>query len=383
MERELTLGIKSANLSIYSTLARVPEIQLLFIGPLACTRHGILEAVLNLQERMSFLCVNATDVIIGSYLNKITEAAEQIHAETSAKGLILITCCQNSLLGTDFDGITHDLSQKLQIPVRHLEINRLYLYAKRPKPAMRIPQTEFIYEFLLPMPRAAEPTVTLIGNPVGIDKKSELFDFLHAAGIRKIFHIADCQTFQEYMAMAQSHLNIALNEESIRIATALEQRLEIPFLALDAVYSPDELNKQYLAIGDFFNTKFDISQDIELLKNRANDISQKLSGTSIVIDGSITEHPLALAKWLLEMGFHVKAINLTDFSTKEPTIASWFAQHHPQTEIRHNRYRPSPTLLSSEQLRSRQTNPLPTVGLHTCHRALDKIEQILSKEEHA
>lgn len=240
-----------AQAGIYPTLARVPGAQLLFVGPLACTRHGLISTLQQLHGRIAFLCLTDTEVATGRYLDKTVRAAQEVARRRQAGCLILITCCQNALLGTDYEQLTARIREETGLSAGYLEVNRLALYAKGKLPLMSRPAGQLIYEFLAPREKSPRPWVNLIA-PEGVRPDSEVDAFLRAAGVERVCTPERCADFAAYQEMAAAHLNVALTPDAEETARELEGRLGIPWLPLNAEYDEGLLERQYTRLGEFF-----------------------------------------------------------------------------------------------------------------------------------
>lgn len=102
----------------YRVLVQEPGSHLLFIGSYACTRHkGAERLELQREGKLSFLCLQEIDWIVGDYLSQIEEAAEEVASLYPIRKLILFGGCQLELLNVDFGTITSELTERLGIPV--------------------------------------------------------------------------------------------------------------------------------------------------------------------------------------------------------------------------------------------------------------------------
>jgi nitrogenase molybdenum-cofactor synthesis protein NifE len=375
MDLAYIVTLPGAPPAIFPPLAGVPGIQLLFVGPLACTRHGIYTSMLELREQLSFLCVSEADVVTGAYLDKAVQAAQEIARERAASCMILITCCQNALIGTDYSNLCARMTAAAGIPVRYLEVNRLQLYARRKGDAMSTPARELIYDFLDPAPRSPTPSVNVIGSPYGVDPACELFPLLHRAGIREVRELSACASFAEYRRMAGAHLNIVLQPDSASVGERLQERLGIPWLPLCSDGGPARLAAQYAMLGQTLGVSLNTVEQQLLLSRRATEMAARLSGAQLFLEGSASDAPLALARWLLGCGFHLTGIHLTNFSVQEPEVERDLRLRWPGFEIRRDTFHVSAPLDVPRILRGQRRPGRQSAGFLAFHRVLDLIER--------
>jgi len=95
-----------------------PDAHVLYVGALNCARHHFGElAGLQREGRLSFLLFDEIDYVLGTYLDKIEQAAEEIAHRKNPKSITIHSCCQCYVLGTDFESIRQSLEAKLGIGI--------------------------------------------------------------------------------------------------------------------------------------------------------------------------------------------------------------------------------------------------------------------------
>ena len=358
---------------IYPMLARIPGVQLLFLGPQACTRHGLISTLQELHRKMAFLCLTETEVVTGRYLDKTAEAAGELVRRRKASSLLLITCCQNALVGTDYDRLITRIQGELGLPVKYLEVNRLQMYARRKGALMSRPTEQLIYDFLLPREKSARPWVNLIGPP-GVRGDGETAAFLQMAGAERVYTIDRCGDFAGYQDMAGAHLNVALTRSGEETARYLEEKLGIPWLPLNAGYDEELLARQYMDLGAFLGCDAGgwLRRARERLEKRLEGLERTLP--ELEVDGRGAADGIALANWLWRRGFAVKTVWLDSWSGREEKAEEWLTAHHPETALCRQPYRPALNPTPPNQLRRAVQRPIFPTGYEVLHQAVEQLE---------
>ena len=319
--------------NIYNATMALPESQLLFVGPLACARHGMMTSLFWQQRgRISFLCPDHNSIATGYYLQDIKLAASKIVEQRHPRCLVLLTCCQNAIIGTDFRGLILSMEKTLGIPCRSLEVNRLNMHGKRNAPLLSVKYDQLIYDFLQRREPDHEPSVNIIGTICQVSAEGELLKLLQRAGI-KVRCIAECESYDMFLEMASSSLTIVLRQDSQDAAEDMKKKLGIPWLPLYKSYSVGGLKSQYDAIASFFNIEFDIKYLEEKLLKQLAEIKCLLNRCRVGIDGSRMRCPMALARMLVENNINIDYVIKTRFTGIETEQESWLLEHVPGIRI--------------------------------------------------
>lgn len=311
---------------VFSKLMRIPGVQLIYVSALACTRHRSIDFVqMQRQGRLSFLMFNEVDMITGDYITKTKEAAAEITAERSPSGIILLTGCQSALLSTDYKLLTEEMEQEIGVPVRVHDGCRLCGFDEEKGGSSAI--DKMLYAFLRPSAKSEEISVNILGS-AELDEHSELFAILNAAGVKKINHLPECKTFEEYQEMSRAHVNIITSAQDMEIGSYLEEALNIPWVCLGGIYNSDELAASYKKLGEILGTEIDVSLYQNQLTEALAAAKERVGSHSIAVEGDVE-----LAKWLLTEGFCVESFQMGHHQGLSPEQRGWFEEHAPSLRL--------------------------------------------------
>ncbi len=311
---------------VFTKLLRIPNVQMIYVSALACTRHRSIDFVqMQRKGRLSFLLFNEVDMITGDYIDKTKQAAAEIAAERNPSGIILLTGCQSALLSTDYKLLTEEIEQEIGCPIRVHDGCRLCGFDEEAGGSSSIDQ--MLYAFLSPSEKSEEISVNILGS-AELDEHSELFSILTDAGVKKINRLPACKTFAEYQEMSKAHVNIITSAQDLDIGPHLEEKLGIPWVCLGGIYSGEELADSYKKLGQI------LGADINTATHQA-----KLAETLAAAKKMVGDHPISvqgeveLAKWLLTEGFAVKALQMNPHQGLSREQRAWFEENAAEVRI--------------------------------------------------
>lgn len=328
MAKEISLSVQKPRGGVFTPLGLVPDIQIIFVGAAACTRHRANEMGQMMKSgRMSVMCLDEVDFITGGYIDKMKDAVRGLYKERNAKGFIILPNCQSALLSTDYGIITKELSEELGVPVKVREGCHICGFEAESESDDSGNTEQLIYGFLSPRERDEEKSANIISvNP--LSENSEIYEVLRKAGVTKINELKNIKTFDEYQAMAGAHLNIMFNDNGDNLGKSLEAQLGIPYVTISGVYDPVELGRRYAEIGKVFGTEIDMSQEAQRLDRRFKELLPKLSDVSVTVSGVYD-----VCKWLIESGINVGSVATNPHVPMNEELEAWIKEHSPNTVI--------------------------------------------------
>ena len=294
--------------NIVHTGMLMPESHQVFACAQGCLRGVILTAAeMVAMDRMSWISVDRNDLFDGSLERNIVEGTADILRKLPRKprAVLLFLSCVHLFAGCDFEAIIAELRAMFPDVV----FVDCYMNPTMRKSGLTPDQLmrRQLYAPLAPCP--SEPkTANLIGNDRPTDDTSELARLVRDAGW-KLRDITACGTFDEYLAMAKSTLEITYLPTAAAAGEALERRLGRKHLYLPLSYDFDEitrnLSKLAAALGidapDWTDAKQNALRALEHTREAAGDFE-------VEIDYTATPRPIGLALLLTEHGFRVTRV---------------------------------------------------------------------------
>lgn len=312
--------------------ALIPESYQLFIAPFACGRHGALGGAVNgIKDRISYLYIDESDIVSGNYEELIPEAVEELleFLEKKPKVLLLFVSCLDDLLGTDHEALNRRLSQKYpDIKFRSCHMNPFKKDTKFPPP---VTLQNNIYSLLEPVLNKVR-AINLIGNNVPLDQECELFELLDKHGY-EVKHMTDFKTFDGFLTMGASCLNLVLAPAAGYACRQMEERLGIVPFHFYQSYDLTEVEAFYRELEGKLKIDIDFSVYKEKAKKAIQHARDTIGDYPISLDYQAVIKPLTLAKALLTYGFRVQMVMLDEVKTFEEAAYRFIKEKYPDVEI--------------------------------------------------
>jgi hypothetical protein len=322
--------------------ALLPESHTLFFCPSACGRHGALGAIdQGYKHRVSYCYLSQSDITHGCDEAIRIGVRELIsRLPEPPRVLLLYVSCLDDLIGTDLDALRREFETEYpDIRFRVGHMNPISLEGNEPPPVT----TQNLMYDLLDTPKQRDKGLSFMGNFVPVAPESELFTFLHGAGVAPTRHISDYRSFSAYQEMAHSAYNLVLMPGAKIAAEHLEKRLGTPWLFLPVTYDLDEIPAQYKKLADFIRgveradaagavgtadqagtasatdvgeitgsadamEYFDFAPSIRSAEEKIAAARDALAGRPVSIAGGAVLRPFSLAKAMIHYGFNVESV---------------------------------------------------------------------------
>ena len=294
--------------NIVHTGMLMPESHQVFACAQGCLRGVILTAAeMEAMDRMSWISVDRNDLFDGSLERNIVDGTADILRKLPRKprAVLLFLSCVHLFAGCDFEAILAELRAMFPDVV----FVDCYMNPTMRKSGLTPDQLmrRQLYAPLMPCP--SEPkTANLIGNDRPTDESSELALLVREAGWQ-LRDVTDCKTFDEYLAMAKSALEITYLPTAAAAGDALERRLGRKHLYLPLSYDFDEIERNLAKLADALGIDAPDWTGAKRNALRALEHAREIAGDfSVEIDYTATPRPVGLALLLAEHGFRVTRV---------------------------------------------------------------------------
>lgn len=314
-----------------------PESVSLHVAPSACMRRMAIQAYKDRVEDQFFsLIIGEDDVVSGAYEDIIPDAVEELLERVDKRPRVIKICvnCIDDLLGTDHEALTMLLEQRfpgIKFMTVHIDPIRM---STGVMPGMRIQQAYF--DLLDPCDERVN-AVNIVGSTDGFLNNSEFFPILSGMGY-EVRTLGACKDFDEYLAMAQSKLNVVVSQMAMRAAESMEKRLGIPYLFAPRTYLFDEIDDAYFRIADALGAERpDLAPYRERTQAFVDQARDALNGMPIIVDNSGDPRPLNLGRALVEWGFNVRRVFDGIILECDEPFLQWFRTEHPEIPVEDSR----------------------------------------------
>ena len=276
----------------------LPESHALFVTPAGCARIIQLSALeAGLQGRFSVLRITEPELIAGGLEEKIDAAARTVLERFRPRALFLFTSCVADFIGLDRAAIFDRLrAQWPEIPILDGRMDPINRESGLP-PIVRM-QNVLTDVLRRDTPRRA---VLCTGSFWPPEPGQELLEHLRRHGV-EILHGYRCRSFDEYAAMGGAAVNLVLHSAAVPAARALEQRLGMPWAALDR-RTDETLLQSYETVCGLLQLP---PPDVRPAMEAARQAARALQGRAVDLDDTFSPDPAALVRQLQALDVPVR-----------------------------------------------------------------------------
>jgi hypothetical protein len=314
--------------NIVHTGMLIPEAHEIFVCASNCLRGVVLTAAeMGLEHRFSTVTIKENNVLDGDMEELIVEGVTDILQKlpTRPRAVLVYTSCIHHFMGCDLELCYAQLRSRFpDIAFTDCYMNPIMRKSGlTPDQLMR----RQLYSLLEKRP-LEEKYVNIIGNNFSTHETSDLISVIHDAGW-SLREITRCETYEEYLEMAQSAVNITYNPAAKAAGDALEKRLGQTHLYLPFSFTPEKIQRNLQRLSQVMGTSYDSSALQQEAVGALEEAKKIIGETPIAIDYTVVPAPLSLAKLLIEHGFCVKQIYIDAISGEEKDEFEWLKKNAP------------------------------------------------------
>ena len=293
--------------NIVHTGMLIPETHEIFACAQGCLRGVILTAAeMNALDRMSWISVSEQDMFDGTLESDVTDGVCEILEKLPyrPKQVLLYLSCIHLFAGCDFDVIIAELSEKYpDIHFADCYMTPTMRKTISPDAKMRAQ----LYDALRPM-GLDRNSVSILGNDRATDENSELVRVIKDNGF-VLRDLTACTSYQEYLDMAKSSLNIAYLPTAQFGCEELSARLGAQAMYLPNSFDADEIRANMAKLCEALGVNCpDLTAEENSAKEALAAAKEAVGDTPIAIDFTAVTEPFGLAELLVRHGFDVRYI---------------------------------------------------------------------------
>lgn len=307
----------------------IPGAHQIYVCTGNCNRGVVLTAAeMNASGRFSTITVKEDNILDGDMetliIDGVTDILEKLPKKPPA--VILFPSCVHRFMGCDIPMVYRVLRSRYPEIYFVEGYMDCILQKAGVTPDQRLRRE--LYSCLEKRPLNRK-SVNIIGNTLCVDEFCELVDLIKAAGCQ-LKQIPACKTFEEYLSMSESYLNLTLLPIGKMPAQVLMERLGMKHLYLPQCFGYDEITVYLNELADELQVERILSEErIRDCEEALSQAKKIIGDTPIAIDYTAVPRPLGLARLLLEHGFHVFRIYADSFAAEEKEDFQWLKVHAP------------------------------------------------------
>lgn len=310
----------------------VPEVEILFVIPMGCGRHGAIASFANQTvDKITYLLVEEVDLVSGNHLSHLEEAMKLLIEEKNPKGLIVCSTCMDDLLGSDYESVERFIEEMYDVPIRHGKMNPILSESKK-APELMIQKT--IYEFWgTPLDlEKKKKNLNLLGSFCDLHESAEIIEILNKMGIG-LKHISRCKSFIEFCDMENSMANLLICPNGIVAANHLDSQNHQPYIEALQGFCEEEIDKAYREISVFLKEELHLETYKSVYKNHCERVKKIFKGKTVAVGSTINARPFELAHFLTTLGFEVAYIVAKAIPQWDVIHVKWLELHSPKTLV--------------------------------------------------
>ena len=327
-----------------------------------CNRGVVLTAAeMGAADRFSTIAVEEDDITNGQMEELVIEGVSEILHKLKQKpmAVLLFTVCIHHFMGCDIPYIYRTLRERFpdQWFIEAYMDPIMQKGGLTPDQKLR----RAMYDCLEKKERNPKQ-VNIIGNDLALQPDCEMLGLLRARGYT-VKDLTTCESFEEYLSMAESCLNIVTYPPAKVAGEALSKRLDMEFLYLPQTFDYDEIDRQLALLQEKLSGTPETKpsgpaepsdakmcgEQVPLAANYSADISTAplrerceaeleraralLDGMPVAIDAAAVPRVLGLARLLLSHGFRVIRVYADSFSAEEQADFVWLQEHAPDLTV--------------------------------------------------
>ncbi len=308
----------------------MPGVFDLHVSPSACGRRLALMSYKNKTRlKRAHLYITEQDLILGNAERLILEAVKEILSavEPVPRAIMITLTCIDELVATDNDVLLARL--KMEFPYTNFAINHINPIMRDSANPAPVNMQLSRYQLLEPS-KVRDNGINLIGEMRSVSRESELFEFAEELGL-VVRQSDDFKTFDGFLTMANSCLNVVVGPFGCRAAIDMEKRLSIPYYYAPAEYYIDRIQRDYEKIAEM------IGRDCPDMRTYHAKAEQEIEKTlslvgniPLVMDRTVASRPVSLARALAEYGFRVGLVIEDMLMDGDTTDLDWLRASHPE-----------------------------------------------------
>lgn len=308
----------------------VPESHAIYACGINCNRGVVMTAAeMAKLDRFSTITIEEKDVLYGDMEKLLIDGVTDVLNRLSYRPrmIMLFPSCIHHFMGTSMKYVYNELNSKFP-DVYFAECWMDPTMQKRSiTPEQRLRREMYC---ALEERKHNKKSINIIGNDISIDKSSELVKIIDKAGCR-LRDITECSTFDEYLHMSESYLNIVTQPAACIAGKALEKRLNMKYMYLPLCYGYDEIKSNLEKLAWELDTKMpDADEYVKKCEKELKEARELIGDTKIAIDYTFSPRPLGLARLLTEHGFNVERVYLDAISAEEEKDYLWLKDNKPE-----------------------------------------------------
>ena len=298
----------------------VPGGHQIYVCPTSCLRGVVLTtAELGAMDRLSTIAVGEDNILEGDMEETLHEGVRHI-VETLPERprlVMVFTSCIHHFLAVNYQRIYRLLREEYP----DIDFVDCYMHPIMRRTSPPVPTLwRQMYRVLKPGSEPDPRQVSILGCEFPMGAECDAAVHLGKNGIR-ISDVTGSHTYDEFLEMSRSSLNLLFHKSGMKAAKDLKIRLGQPFFMLHPSFDYDVIDKDMRELSELLGIPAPSEEETgslrEMAERAAEEARETLSGTAVSVDGTAVDEPLSLCCYLLEHGIRVETLFVDSFTESE------------------------------------------------------------------
>ncbi len=331
--------------NIVHTGMLIPESHQVYVCAQGCLRGVILTAAeMNDMERMSWVALRESDMWNGEMEKRVIDGTahiveklkEDVAANSSRKMprcILIYLSCMHMFEGCDFQMITDELSE-IYPDIDFVECYMIPTMRKTMSPDAMMKLS--LYEAVKNQEKQ-DDLVALVGSNLPFDKESDVATLIQMSG-KRIWDIADCENYEEYLKLGSALLTISYLAVADASCKQMARRLEQKWLRMLINFDEKKLKDNLTMLGEELGLSSSaVNSFIEKSQGEAYaslDKAHEIIGdTPIAVDYTAFPYIIELSELLTKHGFNVTSLYSDGFPADEQDAYERLKEVKPDIKV--------------------------------------------------
>ena len=321
------------NWNIVHTGMLVPEAHQIYVCSDNCLRGVVLTAAeMGASGRFSGVTIEEHDLLEDNLesvtIEGVSDVIERLPARPPAVMVFLV--CLHHFVGTDVDYVYHELERRFP----DVFFMRCWMDPIMQKTGITPEQRErkAMLDPIQPLPEDGR-LVSVVSDDLRLPDDSDIARLVSEAGY-ELRQVQDCSTYDEYLGLGASTLFLTRSyfaDWGLRKAAA---RLGRRALYLPPSLSFEGIDAGLARLAEALGVPAPSTREArEEASSEFDTLAEELEGVPVAIDYLAVNHPLELARTLLEHGIDVRRVYMDAVSAEERDALGWLRAHAPGLEL--------------------------------------------------
>ncbi|OFK24808.1 nitrogenase component 1 [Olsenella sp. HMSC062G07] len=321
------------NWNIVHTGMLMPECHQIYVCADNCLRGVVLTAAeMGASERLSSVVIEEADLLRDNLESVTIEGVSDVLRKLTyhPRAVMVFLVCLHHFVGTDVRYVYAELERRFP-RVRFLRCWMDPIMQKTGiTPEQR--QRRAMAELLDPVPQD-ENLVGVLSDDLRLPDDSDLARLVRSSG-RRLMQLHDCARLDDYLSLGASSLLVTRTAVAAWGLAKVARRLERPYLYLPPALDYEAIDASLGRLAQALGVPTpDTCAQRRVCDAALDALARRLAGVPVAIDALAVNHPLELARLLLEHGLDVRRVYLDVVSDEERGALAWLRSQAPDLEL--------------------------------------------------